>query len=56
MYRVPRFKLGLTDARMLTSLMMLAAEANGVVALRLMKLMRSGRGARCKPNEWSVKR
>ena len=31
---------------MLTSLMMLAAEANSVVALRMMKLMRGGNGAR----------
>jgi hypothetical protein len=28
---------------MLTSLMMLAVEANGVVALRMMKLMRGGK-------------
>jgi len=27
--------------------MMLAAEANGVVALRMMKLMRGGKSARC---------
>ena len=32
---------------MFTSLMMLAAEANGVVALRMMKLMRGGKSARC---------
>ena len=31
---------------MFTSLMMLAAEANGVVALRMMKLMRGGKSAR----------
>ena len=31
---------------MFTSLMMLAVEANGVVALRMMKLMRGGRRAR----------
>jgi hypothetical protein len=31
---------------MFTSLFLLAAEANGVVALRMMKLMRSGNGAR----------
>jgi hypothetical protein len=31
---------------MFTSLMMLATEANGVVALRMMKLMRGGNGAR----------
>jgi len=35
-----------TDRRMFTSLMMLAAEANGVVTLRMMKLMRGGNGAR----------
>jgi hypothetical protein len=46
MYRVPRIKPRRTDARMLTSVMMLAAEANGVVALRMMKLMRGGNGAR----------
>src|SRR3981081_4399604 len=32
--------------RMFNSLMMLAFEANGVVALRMMKLMRGGRNAR----------
>jgi hypothetical protein len=31
---------------MFASLMMLAAEANGVVALRMMKLMRGGKSAR----------
>jgi hypothetical protein len=31
---------------MFNSLMMLAVEANGVVALRMMKLMRGGRRAR----------
>jgi hypothetical protein len=31
---------------MVNSLMMLAVEANGVVALRMMKLMRGGRSAR----------
>jgi hypothetical protein len=31
---------------MLNSLMMLAAEANGVIALRMMKLMRGGKRAR----------
>jgi hypothetical protein len=31
---------------MFNSLMMLAVEANGVVALRMMKLMRGGRSAR----------
>jgi hypothetical protein len=46
MYRVPRFKPRRSDARMFTSLTMLAAEANGVVALRMMKLMRGGNGAR----------
>ena len=46
MYRVPRFKPRQTDARMFTSLMMLAAEANGVVGLRMMKLMQGGNGAR----------
>ena len=40
MYRVPLSKPRRTDRRMFTSLMMLAAEANGVVALRMMKLMR----------------
>jgi hypothetical protein len=45
----PRFRLGkrLCGARrMINSLMMLAVEANGVVALRMMKLMRGGRSAR----------
>ena len=46
MYRVPLFKPRRTDRRMFTSLMMLAAEANGVVALRMMKLMRGGKSAR----------
>ena len=46
MYRVPRFKARRSDARMFTSLMMLAAEANCVVALRMMKLVRGGNGAR----------
>ena len=31
---------------MFNSLMMLAVEANGIVALRMMKLMRGGRSAR----------
>ena len=31
---------------MVNSLLLLAAEANGVIALRMMKLMRGGRGAR----------
>ena len=48
MYRVPLFKPRRTDARMFTSLMMLATEANGVVALRMMKLMRGGKGARAR--------
>ena len=47
MYKVPLFKPRRTDRRMFTSLMMLAAEANGVVALRMMKLMRGGKSARC---------
>ena len=46
MFRVPLFKPRRTDRRMFTSLMMLAAEANGVVALRMMKLMRGGKSAR----------
>ena len=46
MYRVPQFKPRKADRRMFTSLMMLAAEANGVVALRMMKLMRGGKSAR----------
>ena len=46
MYRVPPFKPRRTDRRMFTSLFLLAAEANGVVALRMMKLMRGGNGAR----------
>ena len=47
MFRVPLFKPRRTDRRMFTSLMMLAAEANGVIALRIMKLMRGGKTARC---------
>ena len=35
---------------MFNSLMLLAAEANGVVALRMMKLMRGGRSARREAN------
>jgi len=35
---------------MFSSLMFLAAEANGVVALRIMKLMRGGRNARREAN------
>ena len=50
MYRVPLSKPRRTDRRMFTSLMMLAAEANGVVALRMMKLMRGGKSARRKLN------
>jgi hypothetical protein len=46
MYRAPLFKPHQTDRRMFTSLMMLAVDANGVVALRMMKLMRGGRRAR----------
>ena len=46
MYRVHLSKPRRTDRRMFTSLMMLAAEANGVVALRMMKLMRGGKSAR----------
>jgi hypothetical protein len=34
------------ERRMFNSLMMLAIEANGVIALRMMKLMRGGRKAR----------
>src|SRR6476660_6823174 len=36
--------------RMFNSLMLLAAEANGVVALRMMKLMRGGKSARREAN------
>ena len=46
MHRVPLCKPRRTDRRMFTSLMMLAAEANGVIALRMMKLMRGGKSAR----------
>ena len=46
MLRVPKFKSRETDRRMFTSLIMLAAEANGVVALRMMKLMRGDKSAR----------
>ncbi len=35
---------------MFNSLMLLAAEANGVVALRMMKLMHGGRSARREAN------
>ena len=35
---------------MFSSLMLLAAEANGVVALRMMKLMRGGKSARREAN------
>jgi hypothetical protein len=35
---------------MFSSLILLAAEANGVVALRMMKLMRGGRSARLEAN------
>ena len=40
---------------MFNSLMMLAVEANGVVALRMMKLVRGGRRAR-REGWWSTKR
>ena len=46
MYRVSLFKPRRTNARMLTSLMMLAAEANGVVTLRIMKLTQGGKVVR----------
>lgn len=46
MYRVPKVKPRRADGRTLNSLMMLAAEANGVVALRMMKLMKGGKSAR----------
>jgi hypothetical protein len=36
----------MSKQQMFNSLMMLAVEANGVVALRMMKLMRGGRRAR----------
>jgi hypothetical protein len=39
---------------MFNSLMMLALEANHVVAMRMMKLMRGG--TRAKRNAWSAKR
>jgi hypothetical protein len=42
--------------RMFNSLMLLAAEANAVVALRMMKLMRGGRSARREANLRSAKR
>jgi hypothetical protein len=42
--------------RMFNSLMLLAAEANGVIALRMMKLMRGGRSARREANLMSAKR
>ena len=41
---------------MFNSLMLLAAEANAVVALRMMKLMRGGRSARREANLRSAKR
>jgi hypothetical protein len=43
------FRLVITGRgrQMYNSLMLLAVEANGVVALRMMKLMRGGRSARC---------
>ena len=39
---------------MFTSLIMLAAEANGVVALRMMKLRRGGNGARCEAERMAL--
>jgi hypothetical protein len=36
---------------MINSLMLLAFEANGVIALRMMKLMRGGKSARRNVNE-----
>jgi hypothetical protein len=42
-----RFRLGYVEGQeMVNSLMLLAFEANGVIALRMMKLMRGGRSAR----------
>ena len=41
---------------MVNSLMSLAVEANQVIALRMMKLMRGGRRAAAKLNSWSAKR
>ncbi|MFY9958480.1 hypothetical protein [Bradyrhizobium sp.] len=41
---------------MVNSLMMLAVEANGVFALRMMKLIRGGRRARREAEKWSAKR
>jgi hypothetical protein len=43
---IPKVKSRKADPRLLASMMMLAAEANGVVALRMMKLMRGGKSAR----------
>ena len=40
----------MSKQRMFNSLMMLAVEANGVVALRMMKLMRGGKRARREVN------
>jgi hypothetical protein len=42
----PYYRQVVEGGRMFNSLMMLAVEANGVVALRMMKLMRGGRRAR----------
>jgi hypothetical protein len=43
----PPFHLGYGEGQqMVNSLMLLAFEANGVIALRMMKLMRGGRSAR----------
>ena len=50
MYRVLLSKPRRTDRRMFTSLMMLAAEANGVVALRIMKLMQVAKAPGAKLN------
>jgi hypothetical protein len=46
MYRLPKLKKRKSDQRMFGSLMMLAAEANGVVALRILKLVRGGKSAK----------
>ena len=44
--RIIGFRHRALGGEMFNSLMMLAVEANGVVALRMMKLMRGGRRAR----------
>ena len=46
MFRIPKIKSRKADPRLLASMVMLAAEANGVVGLRMMKLMRGGKRAR----------